>query len=158
MAAKNREVQEAKERATRLLDEATKNAQQSMEKTAKDEQKKTQDFLKAMPPSQLNQSQATSSGQPAVEQISQIEGQIKDIKEALAGLVADRKADIDKMAKIVQESKDVKEKTEAAEAKAKKKREEKKKEKDKKKKEEDKKKKDKKKGDKKGEDAKKSND
>lgn len=61
MSTKNQEVEEAKERATRLIAEANRNAQESMDKSAQEEQKKTQAFLKSMPPTPSQKTQTASS-------------------------------------------------------------------------------------------------
>ena len=64
MSVKNREVEEAKERANRLLEEATKNAQESMERKAREGEQRTQAVLKTIP-SQLTQSETNSASSNA---------------------------------------------------------------------------------------------
>ena len=49
MSVKNKEVEEAKERAHRMVEEAERTAQDNVERKVKDEDKKTKAILQTMP-------------------------------------------------------------------------------------------------------------
>ena len=77
MGVKNKEVEEAKERAHRMVEEAEKTAQDNVERKIKDEDRKTKAVLQTMPKqAQTNEASAQASGD-----VTGIESQINKIRE-----------------------------------------------------------------------------